>query len=158
MKNKEVVRYKQQLDALFAKISKLPQDDPEIQSHWARYLCIRVSGFLEISISAIYRQYTKDKSAPFVANYVESQLKNFQNPNMDKILRLVRSFNSLWEEELSEKTKDEIKDSIDSIVALRNSIAHGGNSVITYSKIKGYYTNTIKLVELIEQQCNKQED
>lgn len=153
MKNKEVVRYKQQLDDLFAKTSNLPQDDFEIQSHWARYLCIRVSGFLEVSIRSIYSQYAKDKAAPFVVNYVESQLKNFQNPNMEKILNITRSFNPSWAEELKKLTEGEIKDAIGSIVAQRNQIAHGGNAGITYSKIKIYYQNVIKLVELIEKQC-----
>lgn len=158
MKNQKVARYKQQLNDLFDKIDKFPQDDLELRSHWARYLCIRVAGFLEVSIGAIFIQYAKDTSAPFVANYVESQLKNFHNPNMDKISKLARSFNPLWAEELFEKTEGEIKDSIVSILAHRNLIAHGGNSGITYSKIKDYYRNAIKLVELIEQQCNEQDN
>lgn len=154
MKNKEVVRYKKQLDDLFDKIYNLPQDDSEIQSHWARYLCIRVSGFLEISIRSIYSQYTKDKAAPFVVNYVESQLKIFQNPNMEKVLKITRYFNPSWAERLDKITEGEIKDAIVSIVAQRNQIAHGVNAGITYSKIKTYYQNAIQLVELIERQCD----
>lgn len=154
MKNKEVVRYKQQLDNLFDKISNLPQDDFEIQSHWARYLCIHVSGFLEVSIRSLYSQYAKDKAAPFVVNYVESQLKNFQNPNMQKILNVTGSFNPSWAERLKQITEGEIQDAVVSIVAQRNQIAHGGNAGITYAKIKTYYQNAIKLVELIEKQCD----
>jgi hypothetical protein len=153
MKNREVLRYKQQLDDLFAKISDLPKDS-EIQSHWARYLCIRVSGFLEVSIRSIYSQYAKDKSAPFVANYIEKQLSTFQNPSMDKILKVAKSFNSVWADELEQHVDIETKDAIGSIVAIRNKVAHGENVGITYTKMLAYYQNAVKLVELIEKQCN----
>lgn len=153
MRNREVSRYKQQLDDLFAKISALPNDS-EIQSHWARYLCIRVSGFLEVSIRSIYSQYAKDKSAPFVANYIEKQLASFQNPSMEKILRIAKSFNPSWADELEQCIDIEIKDAIGSIIAIRNKVAHGENVGITYTKILAYYKNAVTLIELIEKQCN----
>ena len=153
MKNREVVRYKQELDSLFLKIANLPED-AEIRSHWARYLCIRVSGFLEVSVRSIYSQYAKDKSAPFVANYIEKQLSNFQNPNMDKILNLVRAFNPSWADRLEQVVEGEIKDAIVSIVATRHKIAHGDNVGITYIKMQAYYKNAVKLVELLEKQCD----
>ena len=153
MKNREVVRYKQQLDDLFEKINILPEDS-EIRSHWARYLCVRVSGFLEVSVRAIYGQYADNKTSPFVANYVKSQLSSFQNPNMEKILNISRAFNPAWAERLEEITEGEIRDAIISIVNARHSIAHGGATGITYSKISNYYKSAIKLVELLEKQCD----
>ncbi|MEB3884543.1 HEPN domain-containing protein [Lyngbya sp. CCY1209] len=155
MKNIEVVRYKQQLDDLFDKISKLPED-AEMQSHWARYLCIQVSGFLEVSVRSIYSKYAQSQASPFVANYVEKQLSGFQNPKMEKILDIAKSFNPKWSERLSQVVQGEIKESIDSIVANRNNIAHGRNVGITYTRIKGYYQNAVKLIDLLEKQCEGQ--
>lgn len=153
MKNIEIVRYKKQLDELFNKISAL-SEDLELQSHWSRYLCIRISGFLEVSVRAIYSQYAKDKAAPYVANYVQSQLKNFQNPNMEKIIQLTGFFDREWADTLKRDTEGELKDAIVSIVAVRNDIAHGGSGDITYVRIKDYYKRVVKVVELIEKQCN----
>ena len=156
MSDKEILRYQRELDDLFEKVSSL-NSDPEMQSHWAKYLCIRVSGFLEVAVSTIYKKYAKNKASPFVVNYVERQLSSFQNPKMEKILNITRSFNPKWAEdielELSKNT--EIKDSIDSIVEVRNKIAHGENIGITYSKMKGYYKNALKLVNLLEEQCDE---
>ncbi|MBS0017870.1 MAG: hypothetical protein KFF72_16235 [Arthrospira sp. SH-MAG29] len=152
MKNVTVVRYKQQLDDLFKKISQLPEDT-EMQSHWSRYLCIRVSGFLEVSVRSIYSQYAKDKASPFVANYIEKQLSGFQNPNMQKILNIAGSFNPEWSDELGKFVQGEIKDAIDSIVVNRNKIAHGDNVGITYVRIKAYYQNAVKLVDMLEKLC-----
>lgn len=88
------------------------------------------------------------------ANYVEIQLNNFQNPNMDKIIQLTKSFNPLWAENLERDTQGELKDAIVSIVAVRHSIAHGGSGGITYGRIKDYYKCAVKVVELIEKQCD----
>ena len=156
MSDKEILRYKRQLDDLFGKVSNL-DSDLEMQSHWARYLCIRVSGFLEFAVSTMYKNYAKDKSAPFVVNYVNKQLSGFQNPNMEKILNITRAFNADWakEIELELDNNSEIKDSIDSIVKNRNKIAHGENVGITYSRMKSYYENALKLMKLLEEQCNK---
>ncbi|MBF2077416.1 MAG: hypothetical protein IGR76_02560 [Synechococcales cyanobacterium T60_A2020_003] len=137
MKNREVVHYKQQLDDLFKKISSLPEDT-EMLSHWARYLCIRVSGFLEVSVRSIYSQYSKDKAAPYVASYIEKQLSGFQNPNMEKILNVTRAFNPEWADRLESIVEGEIKDAVVSVVAIRNKIAHGDSVGITYVKMQGY--------------------
>ena len=156
MSDKEILRYKSQLDDLFSKISTLDSDF-EMQSHWAKYLCIRVSGFLEVAVSTIYKNYAKNKAAPFVVNYVDKQLSSFQNPNMEKILKITRSFNHKWAEEIELKLKNnsEIKDSIDSIVDVRNKIAHGENVGITYIRIKRYYEVALELVGFLEEQCNR---
>jgi len=156
MSNKEILSYKRQLDYLFKEISNL-DTDLEMQSHWARYLCIRVSGFLEVAVSTIYKNYAKDKAAPFVVNYVNKQLSGFQNPNMEKILNITRAFSVDWakEIELELGTNSEIKDSIDSIVEIRNKIAHGDNVGITYSRMQSYYKSALKLIKLLEEQCNR---
>lgn len=155
MKNIEVVRYQQRLDNLFKRIAAFSGDDLELQSHWARYLCILVSGFIENSVRAIYTQYTRKKAAPFVVNFVDGKLKGFQNPKMEKILELTKSFSQEWEERLRNEIEDEHKGAVDSIVANRNRIAHGESVGITYRNINLWYQNAIEVIELIEEQCNE---
>jgi len=154
MKNIRVISDKQRLDTLFSKIKELPSDDFELKSHWARYLCILVSGFLETGIREIYAEYTRKKASPYVVNYVVAQLNSLQNPKMEKILQLARCFNPEWEKSLRESTEGELKDSVDSIVNNRNQIAHGKQTGITYNTISSYYNDAIKVIELIEKQCN----
>ncbi|NET00416.1 MAG: hypothetical protein F6K62_00870 [Sphaerospermopsis sp. SIO1G2] len=154
MKNTEVIRAKQKLDNVFAKIAQLPEDDIELKSHWARYLCILVSGFLETSVRAIYSEYAKKVSNRNVANFVERKLTDLQNPKMEKILQLTGAFNSEWESNLRIATEGELKDAINSIVANRNNIAHGQDVGITYIRIKEYYEKAVQVINIIENQCN----
>ncbi|MBM3235830.1 hypothetical protein FJZ31_05980 [Candidatus Poribacteria bacterium] len=152
MTNIKIVSYKTRLDNLFKKVEALPEDF-ELQSHWAKYLCVLVSGFLETSVRAIYSQYAHKRAAPNVANYVTRRLDSFQNPNMTKIINLTNSFNPGWGDSLREKTEGELKNAIDSICANRNLIAHGRDSGITYARINDWYQDAIEVVELIEKQC-----
>jgi hypothetical protein len=152
MKNVEAVRYKQRLDHLFKQVSAL-SDDIELQSHWAKYLCILVSGFIENSVRAIYTQYAREKAIPYVANYVTHKLKGFTNPNMEDILGLAGMFNPEWRTCLERNTEGELKAAVDSIVANRNLIAHGTDVGISFVTIRTYYQSAVKVIELIENTC-----
>lgn len=154
MNNIEVTRARQRLNHLFDLIDTLP-DEPEIQSHWARYLCVLVSGFLERSIRMIYGSYARSSAAPNVANFVEEELKYFQNPTMGKMLELARAFSPDWGAELKGATEGELKDAVDSIVANKNNIAHGESVGITFTRIKDYYERAVQVLELIDVQCNR---
>ncbi len=165
MKNIAVERQKQRLDDLFQKVEDLfirsrdieDKDitDDELQSHLAKYLCVLVSGYIETSLRAIYSRYANEKTNPAVANYVSSRLRNFRNPNTERILQLARAFDPQWAKELEERIEqDELAQAIDSIVATRNGIAHGENVGISYVRIRGYYSKAVKLVDLIQNQCH----
>lgn len=152
MNNSQIVSNKESLDFLFGKI-ELFSDNFELQSHWARYLCVLVSGFLEKSVSLILKEYSKRTSSPFVANFVEKKISRFQNANMEKIIQLVSSFNSDWADTLDEELDIEVKTSVDSIVANKNNIAHGISVGITYTQVKKYYRGSIRLIEKMEDVC-----
>jgi hypothetical protein len=159
MRNRVASRQKQKLDQLFSRISQISEHDSNsyLASHWARYLCICVSGFVEVAMREIIKEYVESKASPSVGNYVGVQLKNFQNPSLDKIYQLVGAFNPAWRTYLENEIPFEDKEALIGLVARRNQIAHGEDSGITYSKIKDYYSRIIKLIELIEDQFNPQE-
>jgi len=152
--NRVIFSQKQRMDDLIAKIETF-SDDYEIQSHLARYLCILISGFLENAIRTSLSEYAQNKASPRVANYVDRQLSSFQNPNMEKILVLVGSFCPEWRASLEEESDEGIGESINSIVANRHLVAHGGTVGITLGSIKRHYQNVVKLIDLIEKQCNR---
>ncbi len=157
MKNIKAVKYKHKLDHLFEQIKLTPflSADPEIQSHWSNYLCILVSGFIEVSVGSIFSDYAKRTASPKIANFVESNLNEFQNPKMEKILSLTGRFSKDWQADLRKDTDGDIKDAIDSIVANRNAVAHGKPSPLTIARVRDYYIRVIDLVELIEKISEK---
>ena len=154
MKHSDIIRYQERLEYLFSQLVVLPENF-ELRSHWARYLCILVSGFLETSIHAIFSQYARETAAPHVANFVQRKLKEHRNPTMVEILELMRLFSPEWGTRLSKEIKEEFRDAVDSIVANSEKLAHGEDVEITYTRIYRYYQDAARLVELIEGLCTK---
>lgn len=151
MNNQQIASRKQNLDSLFARLSTVT--DPEMQSHWARYLCVLVSGFIEDSVRILLTEYVKGKANKKISDYVMSQLSSFTNANTEKILTLTGKFSKDWELALRAEVDDELKSAIDSTVARRHEIAHGKNSSITFHTIRNYYGRVVKAIEMIERYC-----
>jgi hypothetical protein len=150
MPNVEVTRYRQRLDALFSRVSTISHD-LELQAHWARYLCILTSGFIEESVRILLSEYVQKRADSNISRYVNAQLEGFQNPKAGKILDLLRAFDIAWAESAEQFLGDERKDAIDSIVNNRNQIAHGRNVGISYVTIRNYYEKAVEAVDFIEQ-------
>lgn len=129
--------------------------DPEILSHLTKYLCILSNGYLEEAIRTIYGQYVKKTAHPHVANYVNKNLRYFQNAKSERIVELTYAFSKTWGHELEIYMTDEMKDGIDSIVEIKNSLAHGGNVGVTYRDLRNYWENASKVLDYIESQCSK---
>ena len=84
-----------------------------------------VAGFIETSVQNVYSDYAETKSHANITRFVSSTMQRFQNPNMQKILDMTRSFNPNWAIEIEDFSNPRVRDSINSILANRNLIAHG---------------------------------
>jgi uncharacterized HAD superfamily protein len=152
--NPQILSHRQRIDALFVKIKSISNSAE--QSEWSKYLCILVSGYIEESLRVLLENYTAKNSSQYIQNFVSTEIKNITNCKTKKILDILRSFNPHWEQDFNNKiaTKsridDEIKNSIDSIITNRHSIAHGKNIGMSYSTVFNYYGNVKKAIEILE--------
>ena len=144
----EVFRLKSRLDSTFARMT-LPSEDIELQSDFARHLCILVSGFFENAIVALVLDFAQRRSAPQVAAFVERQLEHWTNPNTEKICLLLGSFSPDWRNQAEEYLVDELKASVNSLVALRHKIAHGESVGTSLSQVKAYYRSILNVVDFV---------
>jgi hypothetical protein len=147
----EITRQRQRLDDLFQKAKSFP--DPEVQSHWCRYLCVLVSGFLENSIRLTYSEYARKRSDVLVADFVQNRLQQFQNPKMGPILDLTSAFSQEWRQRLEHATSGQLRDSVNSIVGNRHKIAHGESVGLTIHALSQYYQDAPEVINLMRQQC-----
>jgi hypothetical protein len=141
----EVSRLQKRLDATFAR-APAPSAELEVQSDFAKYLCVLVSGFFENAVVALILQYAEQRSAPEIATFVERQLDRWTNPNVDKIIALFGSFNPDWRTSLDSYLIDERKDSVNSLVALRHKIAHGESVGTSLSQVRAHYKVVLEVV------------
>ncbi len=153
MNSKSIVQRKQRLDSLFEKVRAIG-DDSEVKSHWARYLCVLVSGFIEQSVRIILTEYASNKSHVRVSNFVDRQLRDLQNAKCDKLLDWVARFDPTWRTTIEGQMDDRLVSAINSIVGNRHQIAHGHDVGLTYTQVKGYYDAVVEAIELIELECS----
>lgn len=122
------------------------EDSDEKRAELARHACVLASGYVEVCC----RDIISSQASPAVCRYIQSQLQFFQNPNMENILQLIGSFDPGLRANVEDSLDPRHKDAIDSIVANKNSIAHGRNVGISYVHIKNYIeaaNDTIKIIE-----------
>lgn len=127
--------------------------DIEVQAHWAKYCCVLVAGFLEVSVRVLFGTYAAKNAHHRVDRYVGSQLKWIQNPKAQVLLDLAGSFDLIWQSNLANFIeKNGRKDAIDSIMNNRHLIAHGRDSSITIAQVDRHFRKIVEVVEEIERE------
>lgn len=144
----EVSRLRKRLDATFGRMPP-SSVEPELQADYAKYLCVLVSGYFENAIVALILDYVERRSAPEIMSFVERQLARWTNPNAEKIVNLFGAFRTDWRSSLDGYLVDERRDSVNSLVALRHQIAHGGSVGTSLSQIKAHYRTIVEVVDFL---------
>jgi len=147
--HREIHRNKTRLDAVFAR-AKGSFENLEIQSDYARYLCVLVSGFFENAVVDLILDYTAKRSASKVSSFVESALDRWTNLNVEKLIQLLASFEPRWRDKASDFLVDSRKDHLNGLVALRHKVVHGESVGITISQIGQYYRTIVEIVEFVD--------
>ena len=148
----EVYRLRQMLDATFKRASTL-RSDPEIQSDFARYLCILVSGFIEQAVAELIMEHARNHSAPTIQRFVELRIQQLTNVKTQRLQEVLGTLNPEWRQDLEQFVVDEKKDALDSIVSLRNRISHGYSVGVTFARIQKYYEQVKVVVDRVATLC-----
>lgn len=146
----EVSDRRDRLNAAFDRISDVPDTSHQLRSDFARYLCVSVSGFVESSVNDIAIQYCTRHSNDQIQDYINRKLR-IGNPTANRLLNFVEDFDQNWRAQLDAYITGERKNALDSVVSIRNDIAHGKSTGITYVGIKNYYRSAREVVEFINE-------
>ena len=68
-------------------------DHPDLLAEWARYLCVRISGAIEVCVREILVEYADIRGGPQLRNFVQSRLSRSggpENPRATGAMRPVR--------------------------------------------------------------------
>ena len=139
-------------DAVFerAKLVATLERGQELEADYARHLCVLVSGFLEKAVAEIVVAYAEGKGARPVISYLESNLRRLRNVDKDRLLTVVGQLDLGWRGQVEAFVVDEKQAAVNSIVGLRNDIAHGGGGSISLSQVSQYWLQVQAVVEFVE--------
>lgn len=149
----EVHRLRSRLDNTFARVDRINVDQLELRADFARYLCVLVSGYVETAVAEALLDHCRSSSAPSVQRYVEVRLRRFTNPKASKVSDLLGGFSLSWKQEFDGFVIDEKRAALDSIVNLRNQIAHGGSVGVSFVQISQYYESCNSVVDYVLELC-----
>jgi len=158
MQNQEIHKQLQKLNDLIQRTQSACHNDFELQSHWAKYICILSAGLLENALKELYSDYAKKQVSQPVANFVSSNLSHIRSPKMQKFLEIAAAFKEDWKDELENYVNSNGRtEAVDSIMNNRHLIAHGKNhnSNISLAQIKDYLNKAKEVLVFIETQCSK---
>ena len=125
--------------------------DIETSAHWAKYVCVLVSGFIEQAVKEVLIEHAVLSSAPRIANYVEKSWPISKNMFCQSIHDIVAQFDAKWSDDFDEWVKvGERKKEINEIVSWRNNIAHGKESSTNNVTIGSVSTKFVAACELVD--------
>jgi hypothetical protein len=151
MHNKEIYRQWQVLQSLITKSSAACGGDVELQSHWAKYICVLSAGLLENALQEIYSDYARSCTPEPIANFVVSKLHGISNPLTQRFIEVAANFKPAWRDDLTAFVKsDGREEAIDTIMRNRHLIAHGrSNSNISLVQVKNYLLKSYEVIEFM---------
>lgn len=158
MHNQQIVRQIQKLQSLVKASQEACNDNIEMQSQWAKYICVLSAGLVENALKEIYTEYAYRTVSKPVAKFVSSHISQIRNPKIDKLLDIAGSFKDNWKIDLENFANlNGRADALNSIMNNRHLIAHGQNhnSNLTLVQVKDYLAKTIEVLEFVEQQCRQ---
>lgn len=144
-----VFRDVERLKSNFSQFQILP-DDPEIRSHWARYLCVLTAGLLETSMRTILEEYVRRCADERVKRNFASRQERGRNPKKSEIVGILKSFDEDWGREIREFLSERQGDSVDSVMNNRNRIAHGGDVEIGPADMERYFREVVEVIEYMD--------
>jgi hypothetical protein len=146
-------RHRKRIEQLLKNVPTDPSGNLEFQSHWARYTCVVMYGYIEDSVQAILRSYCCVRCSSNVQNFVSGQLEFFQSAKAENILALLNKFDPRWEVSLSGFLDDERRSAINSVVGNRHRIAHGKDVSLTIHQLASWYPKINEVIDHIVGLC-----
>lgn len=145
----EIARARRDLDQLFARAHRLDEAD-ELVGDVSRYICVRVSGYLEQALAHCARSVCARGTWGAAQHFAFSWLHRTPNPRADEIVKFVQRFDARWADELSLVLgTNEYAQSINALLGIRNDVAHGKSQGVSLGRAYEYFTVVDDIVSFL---------
>jgi hypothetical protein len=128
----------------------------QVAPYLTKYAVIRACGAIEVSFKNLIVDFCSKRSKKQVKRYIFMKIaKGSANPSQDKILSILNEFDEDWKKVYKANLKadpdrQQLLDSLQSLVDARNDFAHGGNPTLSISDVLTHFTNAQKVIEHVD--------
>lgn len=121
------------------------------KAYLAKYLVVFTSGVYEEAIETIMNEKVEELKSKRINKYIASTIHyNFQNPDINKIVKLLNAFDDEWGRRIKQMP-DVNKAALGNIVTRKNDIAHGNSFDVTLRAVIRWYEDSRKIIEKIDE-------
>ncbi|MFJ5263602.1 HEPN domain-containing protein [Streptomyces sp. NPDC088387] len=124
---KQILAMKSDLDAAYKRYREgLTQMEISLQEDLHKYMCIRLSGYLEQLMFEAISGFMATSTGGPARNFSLSFFKKAPNLNPEALEKLIGRFGDPWDAEIADfLNKDERRNSLGKLLEVRNKVAHG---------------------------------
>lgn len=124
-----------------------------INSYLLSYAVIKITGSIEAEFKKCIFEKVTEGSNKIIKDYLTKKIiNNSSNPKTGKIESILGEFNSEWSKIFSDKTKEIIDAAnLNSLVALRNSFAHGSTINTSIENLIKYSESGFKIIDILRE-------
>jgi hypothetical protein len=128
-----------------------PAVDPQITTLVHRYLCILLSSNIDKSIQLILTEFARTHGSEELKRFVAKMYQRGTNYNTEKVIQTLNCFNVDWAQHFKQNVEtSDLKEKLDSLYGLRNSISHGELVGVARPTLNGYLEAHQKIIALIK--------
>lgn len=131
----------------------VPETDQQVATLLHRYLCLLFSANIDLSIQLILVEYARRHGSPQLVRYISKRHGRGRNFNTQAVVETLSYFDADFGHSFEEEAvRTGLKEKLDAIANVRNSIAHGTEAEVSRPTLDGYfdaYKRTVALVKRI---------
>ena len=129
----------------------------EVVADMVQYLCILAYLYFEQSIEYTISCYVeKNTNNQTIKNFVIEKSKEHRGLKPHELIGFLGQFSGKWKSSIKERFKEfyQESESLESLIASRNNVAHGRSIALTFNQIKEYRKQVNKIVKFINKMVN----
>lgn len=159
MRDRDLSRQCDLITNLIDEAGSLASQNSFLASHLSGYICIRISGFFENAVSAVIYSYAKDRAHRYIVAYVERSVSRLTNISADKLGKAIGALSPVLRQQLDLYLEESgNKDALDSLINIRNTIAHGKDHGVTVAQAKSYFKQCKDIISFLKELMPPKED
>ena len=121
--------------------------DSEITTLLHRYICILLSSNIDKSVQLILEEFSKKHGSAELVRFVAKKYQRGTNYNTERLTQTLGLFDEKWSLAFSEYVEStNVKEQLDSLYGLRNSISHGGIVNISRPSLDEYFDAHVRII------------
>jgi HEPN superfamily RiboL-PSP-like protein len=128
-----------------------PDIEPQIATLLHRYLCILLSANIDRAIQLILTEFARTHGSAEIKRYVEKRYERGTNYNAERVIQTLARFDPSWAHKFEgSMNAANLKELLDSLCGLRNSISHGVEANVSRPSLDGYFDAHKEIIGLVK--------